>query len=400
MRRLTMILLLFVLAVAAGLVHAGGAEAGDFADEPCPNAGGDNYLCPSGTQGSPYALDIKLKEPWPNCTEFRVSSGNFPPGLSVSDEGNIRGTPTSSGSFTFYLTVSWKTTGGCVGQPPSDRKFTIPINASIPRMFIATNGLPDANINQAYAPPPLVSAGASASSWQLAGGSLPPGVQLGSNGVIAGTPTASGLFSFTVQANGPNNADTRQLSIFVLAPLELQDLKGKTAPTTGLTATSLVNAPLTTGVKAIGGRGPYAFSSTGALPPGITLDAASGTLSGTGTVAGSYRSNVTVTDQTGAKLTVPFSITIKPLLAFVARRVLPVGRVNRFYAARIPVSGKDASTAIFAVAGRIPPGLELNETTRRLEGTLLVAGRYRLRVYAFSASGAPISKLYTIFVRP
>ena len=107
-----------------------------------------------------------------------------------------------------------------------------------------------------------------------------------------------------------------------------------------------------------------------------------------------------MTDQTGAKQSVPFSVTILPLLDFVKGKLLPLGRVDRFYAARIPVSGKDARTAFFALAGRIPPGLELNETTRRLEGTLLVPGVYRLRVYAFSATGAPISKLFTIRVRP
>ena len=99
------------------------------------------------------------------------------------------------------------------------------------------------------------------------------------------------------------------------------------------------------------------------------------------------------------KQSLPFSITILPLLDFVKGKTLPLGRVERFYSARIPVNGKDARTAFFALAGRIPPGLELNETTRRLEGTFLKAGTYRLRVYAFSATGAPISKLFTIRVR-
>ena len=405
MRRFRMILLTVVLAAAAGLFLAPGAAAGNFDEQKMGCAGENPAVCPPARVGQGYSLTIYLTPPDNgrgedfDCATFAPSSGDFPPGLSISDEGIINGTPTRSGSFTFYLTVQYNKTPSC-SKTPSDDRFTINVAPEIVRLFVSTQSLPDANIGQAYPTQTLTTGGGAASSWQLAGGTLPPGVQLSANGVLSGTPTASGLFSFTVQANGPNNADTRQLSIFVLAPLELQDLKGKKAPTTGLTASSLVNAPLTTGLKAVGGRAPYVFSATGSVPPGITLDAATGTMTGTGTIAGTYRSNVTVTDQTGAKLTVPFAITIKPLLAFVARKVLPVGRVDRFYAARIPVSGKDASTAIFAIAGRIPPGLELNETTRRLEGTLLVAGTYRLRVYAFSASGAPISKLFTIFVRP
>jgi hypothetical protein len=43
--------------------------------------------------------------------------------------------------------------------------------------------------------------------------------------------------------------------------------------------------------------------------------------------------------------------------------------------------------------------LELDETTGRLTGTLLKAGNYRIRVFAFSETGAPISKLFVIRVR-
>ncbi len=38
---------------------------------------------------------------------FSVSSGSLPPGLSVSDEGLISGTPTAAGSYDFYLTVTY-----------------------------------------------------------------------------------------------------------------------------------------------------------------------------------------------------------------------------------------------------------------------------------------------------
>ena len=105
-----MIFTLFALAIAAGLVFArGGAAAGDFADEPCASAAATTTSARPRPQGSAYAIDIKLKEPWDDCTEFSVSSGDFPPGLSVSNNGNIRGTPTAAGSHTFYVTVAGAT---------------------------------------------------------------------------------------------------------------------------------------------------------------------------------------------------------------------------------------------------------------------------------------------------
>jgi large repetitive protein len=398
MRRIRIILAATAVGLA-GLAFAPSAVAGDFADEPCNNAVGDNYICPPATTGASYAIDIKLKEPWEGCTTMVVSSGVLPPGLSMDTEGRVRGAPTTAGSYTFYATVSWSNNPPCIAQSPSDRKFTINVGAGVQRMFVATPSLPDANIGQAYAPPALTAANGTPSSWSVAGGSLPPGIQLASNGTISGTPTASGVFTFTVQANGPNNSDTKQLSIFVLAPLEIQSLTGAKAPELGWTAKRAVNEPLATGVKAAGGRGPYAYSSTGALPPGITLDAATGLIAGTGTTAGRYKATITVTDATGAKASANFAFTVLPLLQFVKGKGLPTGKVDRLYSAKIPVSGKDARSAQFAISGRIPPGLELDDTGR-LTGVLLKAGTYRLRVFAFAATGSPVTQLFTIRVRP
>ena len=403
MRRIRILTIVFVCLAAVIVVP--GALAGNFDESKMGCTGEDPALCPPATVGQGYSLTIYLSPPDSgrgedfDCARFNVSSGALPPGLSVSNEGLLAGTPTQAGSYGFYLQVTYDKEPTCTFKNPSEDRFVMNVSPQVLRMFVATNSLPDASINQGYAPPALATSNGNASSWQVVSGTLPPGIQLGSNGAFSGTPTASGVFTFTVQANGSTNNDTKTLSIFVLAPLELQDLTGKKAPTTGLTASSLVNAPLTTGLKAVGGRAPYVFSSSGSLPPGVALDTATGAITGTGTSAGTFRSSLTVTDQTGAKATVPFAITVRPLLAFVRAKVLPAGRVARFYAARIPVSGKDARTALFALAGRIPPGLEYNETTRRLEGTFLKAGTYRLRVYAFSASGAPISKLFTIRVR-
>jgi hypothetical protein len=354
-------------------------------------------LCPTATAGESYSAQFTLKEPGDCGPSFAVSSGALPPGLSLaSDEGVARGTPTQAGSYDFFITVSYS----CGLKSASDQQYHINVNGAKPRVTVVTPSLPDANINQAYAAPALAASGDTVNSWTLAAGALPPGLTLASNGLISGTPTQSGPFNFTVQANGNGTTDTRALSIFVLAPLELQALDGKKAPTTGFAATSLLNAPLTTGLKAVGGRGGYTFASAGALPPGVTLNPTTGAITGAGTTAGTFASTITVTDQAGAKLSLPFRITILPLLDFVAGKTLPGGRVDRFYSAKLPVKGKDSAKAFFALAGKIPPGLEYNELTRRLEGTLLKPGTYRLRVYAFSANGAPISKLFTIKVRP
>jgi large repetitive protein len=401
MRRTTLISALAALACFTALAVVASAPAGDFADAAC--SGDPTKVCPAGTVGQPYSVEFTLKEPGDACPTFKVSSGDFPPGLTLaSDEGVARGTPTQAGSFTFYVTVSY--TCGTGGKGPgvfSDQKYTINVNPGAPpkpSLVVTTVSLPDGGINQPYTSPGLAATGSAVNSWSLVGGALPAGLTLGSNGVITGTPTQSGTFAVTVQANGNGVTATKQLSLFVLAPLAVQTLVNKTPPERGLTAKKLVGAPLTTGVKAVGGRPPYTFTATGTLPPGLTLDSATGRISGAGSAAGRYPFTVTVTDGTGAKASVEWNVTILPLLDFTKGKGLPLGHVDRLYSARIPVRGKDSASAEFALAGQIPPGLGIDENGR-LTGMLLKAGSYQLKVYAFSANGAPISKTFRVRVR-
>jgi hypothetical protein len=421
MRRISLILdrcprsrrlvLLVGLAVVVASVFAATASSLAWDDSVCPDVAGENTAtCPPGTVGVSYSITFKEREGsgcGPGLQTFYLSTGALPPGLTLATSGTLSGTPTTAGVWKFYVEMREPTDdpAHCRGDR-SQRQFTLAIGANPggapappkPSLVVTTVSLPDGNINQPYTSPGLAASGSAVNSWSLAGGALPAGLSLGSNGVITGTPTQSGTFTVTVQANGNGVSATKQLSLFVLAPLAVQTLVNKTPPETGLTAKKLVGAPLTTGVKAVGGRPPYTFTATGTLPPGLALDSATGKITGAGTAAGRYPFTVTVTDGTGAKASVDWNVTILPLLDFSKGKGLPLGHVDRLYSARIPVRGKDSATAEFALAGQIPPGLGIDENGR-LTGTLLKAGSYQLKVYAFTANGAPISKTFRVRVR-
>ena len=95
----------------------------------------------------------------------------------------------------------------------------------------------------------------------------------------AGTPTAAGAANFTVQAvDSLGNTGTRAYAMNI--GTVLLTVNPATLPAT------VVGHGYSQTVSATGGTGPYTFTiSTGALPPGLTLDPATGVISGTPTSA-------------------------------------------------------------------------------------------------------------------
>ncbi|CAB5690482.1 IPTL-CTERM protein sorting domain [Delftia tsuruhatensis] len=147
------------------------------------------------------------------------------------------------------------------------------------------------------------SGGATPYTFATAGGStLPAGLSLSSAGVISGTPTAAGPFSFTVQATDNSSiSGQRTYSGSVAAATVVLTPAASTLPTARLN-TAYAGQTFT----ASGGTAPYTYASSGTLPTGMTFNASTGVLSGTPTAAGSFTFTITATDSstgTGAPFT-------------------------------------------------------------------------------------------------
>jgi len=71
-------------------------------------------------------------------------------------------------------------------------------------------------VNQAYGPFTLGAIGlVGTPTWAIASGNLPDGITLSGVGVLAGTPTSGGTFSFTVKVTDqdvPPRSKTRDLT--------------------------------------------------------------------------------------------------------------------------------------------------------------------------------------------
>ncbi|GAA0996316.1 hypothetical protein GCM10009555_091900 [Acrocarpospora macrocephala] len=204
---------------------------------------------------------------------------------------------------TFSGTATTETVTGLT--PGTAYTFTVtavnlagPGPASLPSGAVT----PNANPTLTFPPPPGGQVGVSYSDqltfsggtapfvWSVSSGTLPPGLTLNSaTGLLSGTPTTAGSYPFTVKiTDSGNQTDTRAVTLVVVASPTLNF----PAPPGGQ-----VGVPYNDQLTVSGGTAPFAWSvSSGTLPPGLTLNSATGLLSGTPTTAGSYPFTVRVTD--------------------------------------------------------------------------------------------------------
>jgi len=138
-------------------------------------------------------------------------------------------------------------------------------------------------------------------------GSLPTGLTLSSSGVLSGTPTTAGNYSFTVMATDTTGAsDSGNYNLVINSAVTVYPI--------ALSNWSVNQPGYTQTIIAIGGTGSKTVATTaGTLPTGLTLSSA-GILSGTPTAAGGFTFTVTATDTVGATGSQSYTLTINPLL--------------------------------------------------------------------------------------
>jgi Putative Ig domain len=399
------LLFIVVLAVAA-LVFVPGAVADDFADGPCfDSAGADTATCPPGNVGTPYSLQIQLAEGsgcGPGLTTWTVSSGQFPPGLSLNSDGLISGTPTEAGSFTFYITVSYPV----LVDPPcnggfSDKKHTIPINPGIPvlpKLVIGPESTSPGTVGTAYSLQMTANL-ADSKTWSVSG-QLPPGLSLNSStGLISGTPTAPGTYTFTVQAAiDANRSDTKTLTIVVRAPLAIT-APARTFQNGARTANTEVGLAFTAGFEATGGQGPYVWAQSGELPDGIEFDVSDGSLTGEAEEAGTFRFTVTATDAESRTVSYAGTIVVAERLAIVTRR-LKKGKVGRLYRSKLVSTGGVAPATWRVKRGPLPRGIRFDRATGSFVGTPRKAGIWIITVELVDALRVKATTNVVVVIAP
>ncbi len=322
---------------------------------------------PSGKKGSAYSYTLTINTT--ASADWSIASGTLLAGLSLDvSTGTIYGTPTSAGDSVFILKA---VSGGLTAQ----KSFTLTIS---PSMSITSSAdLPAGKVSTPYVFTLATDAGQSSSlAWSVISGVLPTGLTLNtSTGIISGTPSAQGTYTFIIQAASGTVTAQKSFTLTINGVMNI------------LTASPLADGKINTPYSCtFAADTPSAVWSiiSGDLPSGLALS--SGTLSGTPTTEGAYSFTVRAVYES-ASADKKFTLTIRPAMSIITPSPLPSAKTGQQYSCTLATDAYGLVPSWEIVSGdTLPAGLSLDKTAGIISGTPTTAGTRSFTVTATAGS--------------
>lgn len=291
------------------------------------------------------------------------SASGLPAGLSLdSSTGIISGAPTLAGTYSILLTATGNVAaatgrltlvvgGAIAGQPviTSANSALGLIGSSFSYQITATN-----------------------SPTQYSATNLPPGLGFSSStGSITGTPTADGTFDVIITASNAIGIGGSALTLTInpLPPVL----------TNNASASATQGQPFQFQVTAT--NVPTSYKATG-LPTGLSINMATGLISGTTNQAGSF-SVVLFAKNNGGTGSQNFTLTIALAAPVITSAATASAVQGQPFSYQIMASGSPTS---FNATG-LPAGLTINTNTGLISGTPTSSGTINITLSATNAVG-------------
>ncbi len=222
---------------------------------------------------------------------WSLQSGALAPGVALSADGLLAGTPTAEGNYHFVVKADLLN-----GSPPTTKEYTLvvrqPVGLQSP---LGSPERPTGEVGIRLKKAFTATGGSGTYTWSVSSGALPAGVALdATTGTISGTPLRAGSYQFVLTAtDSEGRAASTTGAMRVVTRLVI-----KTPRLEAATVARAYHARL----EARGGAQPLKWRVVrGNLPPRMVLSQRLGTLTGVPRGAGSFRVTVEARDALGAK---------------------------------------------------------------------------------------------------
>ena len=330
-----------------------------------------NDVAPSAlsytTNEAVYTVGVAIAENSPSSTGGGVDSYSIDPGLPVGltldpATGVISGVPAEPSVMTDY-TVMATNSGGSTTVT-----LRITVNDVAPSALSYTTNEAVYTVGVAIADNAPSSTGGAVAAYSIAS-SLPAGLDFDmGSGVISGTPTeSSAATEYTVTANNTGGSTTVTLRITVntateVAPAELSYTTNEAVYTVGVAIAE--NSPSSTGGAV------DSYSIDPGLPGGLSLETATGVISGTPSELSAATDYTVRANNTGGSTTVTLRITVND----VAPSALSYTTNEAVYTVGVAIAENSPSSTgggvdSYSIDPGLPGGLSLETATGVISGT-------------------------------
>ncbi|MCL2215670.1 MAG: putative Ig domain-containing protein [Defluviitaleaceae bacterium] len=346
----------------------------------------DEYI-PGATLNRPYSFTPTVTGSDGHlAVSLAVTDGSLPAGLSIIGT-TISGTPIIDNQSCQVTITAFNDyePGGVSRTYTLNVSFAARIN-SLPLLPDGIVGVPYSFAMSGYGETPM--------TWEHVGGSLPPGLSMDINGILSGTPTVAGIYSFSAQVENEYGSEIR---LYTLTVYQIPVI------TTTVLGYARLGRSYSGQLTALGSIPMTWFITDGSLPTGLSLNQSTGIISGIPVVGGNFTFTVAATNTAGVSAPATFTIEAGQSLAIITTSPLPNGIAGTAYTPlTFQADGLDDSF-IYAwswtaqAGSSFPPGLILNGTTGVLSGTPTAIGTYNVNV-TVSGGGSTTTAPFTITV--
>lgn len=298
---------------------------------------------------------------------FALSAGTLPDGITLGEDGIIRGKTVTQRVYTGLAVTATDDEGAVVISKPFSLTVVPPDALEIKNKRI------EWAINRPFSMQFSTNNGVDPVAYSVASGVLPAGVTLGSEGVLSGA--ASAILNAKIDIRATDAMSRSAVVDFNLIFMQPMTIALDTSYQLHKMSAETIRPVVENGI------GTLSFSITGKLPTGMAFNATNGEISGKPSTLGETANiTITVTDSTGATRSTSTRLTVgerKPLqVAYDFSSPLTVQSSSGL--PKFPIEPTNAVGAVaYSITGALPNGLTLNAKTGAISGTPTQVGTFK-----------------------